>query len=390
MSQEIPIYPTLYKNKSKMGKISKWDVKIMHGSDGTTMSIVVSFGEIDGKQQTHVTEITKGKANRSILQQTILEANSKWNEKKNRDGYSEMPTPTPTTPTTTIRPMLATTASLEKPKIKFPAFVQRKYDGIRCIAHFIKDENRVILESRKGLNFPFFEHIKRELLHVFLTHPHPHIQNLYFDGELYCHNMPFEKLNGIVRLTKELNNEETELVKNIQYHIYDCFTAASATTATAPFKERLEWLSELPKTLETIVVVETVSVESVEDIKTQHRIYVEEGFEGTMIRDTNGQYEPNKRSKYLQKYKEFMEDEFEIVGFHDGEGIDKDAVIWNCVTKEGRTFSVKPKTTIEERKRIFKEGDKYIGKQLTVVFQEYSADSIPRFPIGKNIRDEHL
>ena len=31
--------------------------------------------------------------------------------------------------------------------------------------------------------------------------------------------------------------------------------------------------------------------------------------------------------------------------------------------------------------------DKYINKLLTVIFQEYTADGIPRFPIGKSIRD---
>jgi ATP-dependent DNA ligase len=33
------------------------------------------------------------------------------------------------------------------------------------------------------------------------------------------------------------------------------------------------------------------------------------------VRDKNGIYEPNKRSKYLQKYKKFMEEEFKIIGF---------------------------------------------------------------------------
>jgi len=81
-----------------------------------------------------------------------------------------------------------------------------------------------------------------------------------------------------------------------------------------------------------------------------------------------------------------MEEEFEIVGFHDGEGVDRELVIWDCITKEGKQFSVRPRTTFEERRRLFKEASNYLGKYLTVIFQEYSPDMIPRFPVGKAIR----
>jgi DNA ligase-1 len=42
---------------------------------------------------------------------------------------------------------------------------------------------------------------------------------------------------------------------------------------------------------------------------------MEEGYEGIMVRNPNSPYEISKRSSYLQKYKEFDDDEFEIIGF---------------------------------------------------------------------------
>jgi hypothetical protein len=37
---------------------------------------------------------------------------------------------------------------------------------------------------------------------------------------------------------------------------------------------------------------------------------------------------------------------------------------------------------------MFAKADTYIGKQLTVIFQEYTAGSnVPRFPVGKCVRD---
>jgi len=50
-------------------------------------------------------------------------------------------------------------------------------------------------------------------------------------------------------------------------------------------------------------------------------------------------------------------------------------------------FTVRPKGTKESRMKLFLEGDKYINKLLTVIFQEYSSDGIPRFPVGKGVRD---
>jgi len=435
----LPEYSVLYKNKSK-GKITKWEIKIKPISESTPTinkyNILVTFGEIDGKQQTHVTTIEKGKSNRSIYQQAILEANSKWNEKKNRDGYTDIePVQTISSKSAFIgskpnsydnsfsgsfSPMLANTFNI-KPyilpsitgatstrgyKIPFPAFDQRKYDGIRCIAYLDANKN-VILESRKGVRFTQFTNIEfglklffEEAVKVFINNHNNNendnlklIKRFYFDGELYSNSIPFETINGCVRLTKNITNEDRININKIQYHIYDCFNGESPYTV---FKERTTVLKNIfegvrnedntRQILNIIREVETEEVFNIEEIKLKHALYVENGFEGIMIRDPNGVYEPNKRSKYLQKYKEFMEEEFEIIGFHDGEGVDRELVIWDCITKEGKTFSVRPRTTFEERRRLFKEASTYLGKYLTVIFQEYSPDMIPRFPVGKDIR----
>ena len=44
--------------------------------------------------------------------------------------------------------------------IKLPAYCQRKFDGIRCLA-YIKD-GRLILISRKGKQFKFLDHIRKD------------------------------------------------------------------------------------------------------------------------------------------------------------------------------------------------------------------------------------
>ena len=56
-------------------------------------------------------------------------------------------------------------------------------------------------------------------------------------------------------------------------------------------------------------------------------------------------------------------------------------------TKAGKEFSCRPRGTHESRAELFKHGKEYVGKMLTVRFQELTADGIPRFPVGIAIRD---
>merc|ERR1712070_865257 len=104
------------------------------------------------------------------------------------------------------------------------------------------------------------------------------------------------------------------------------------------------------------------------------------------IRDVNSIYEPNKRSRYLQKYKKFDEDEYKIVGFKDSER-EKGLVIWVCEVKKGIEFDVVPIGSNEERKELFKNAEQYIGKLLTVQFLGLTDDGKPKVAKGKDIRD---
>ena len=64
-------------------------------------------------------------------------------------------------------------------------------------------------------------------------------------------------------------------------------------------------------------------------------------------------------------------------------------MIWACITPEGGTFACRPCGTREERQELFLKGANYIGKMLTVRYQELtsSEQKVPRFPVGIAIRD---
>ena len=123
--------------------------------------------------------------------------------------------------------------------------------------------------------------------------------------------------------------------------------------------------------------VKTEVCNSKEDVYKFLDRYMDEGYEGVILRNINGKYEQKKRSVNLQKLKKFLDDEFEITGFTTSEeGKEIGCVIWECVTKDGKKFHVKPKWSYEERKDIYKNGEKFIGKKLTVRYQELTKEDV--------------
>ena len=406
------VFPPLYKVKGQEKYC--WSIEVSLNEAGTKAYIVSHHGLETGKKVEHKKEVTEGKCGRTVLEQATQEASRKWTNKKEKELYQELYqefhqefTSDATTAVVVethiqVRPMLAQTANFNKTggyTVPFPAMVQRKYDGIRCIAHCNAD-GHVVLESRKGTPFTNFPALTAELQRVFASLP----KDIYLDGELFTDRVDFETISGLVRskkatvavakekkLTEKQAAAQRLIAENqvkkgwIDFHVYDMVDTANLDM---PFYQRCARLTSIVESAaaQKIKLVETMTVQSQAEIKPLHDQFVSEGFEGIMVRDVNGPYQVNKRSKYLQKYKEFMDEEFKIVGFHEGSGNEKGAVVWDCVTQTGQPFAVRPRGSFDARKEMYLDAAAYIGKQLTVIFQEYSTDGIPRFPVGKAIR----
>jgi ATP dependent DNA ligase domain. len=91
------------------------------------------------------------------------------------------------------------------------------------------------------------------------------------------------------------------------------------------YEERKEKVEQLIRINDIFLIklVNSTLIHSFNEIDSLHNDFVSNGYEGIMLRDRNGIYEPNKRSKYLQKYKKFMEEEFQIIDFKEGTGDEK-------------------------------------------------------------------
>jgi DNA ligase-1 len=364
--------PTLY-SKSKTGKTQVWNIEVI----GST--IRVSYGYQDGAVTVNEKIITAGKNigkknETTPEQQAASEARSTWDKKKT-GGYAEsldnaqvpaMANATAMAAHEAILPMLAHDFQKRGKDIKYPCFVQAKLDGVRCIFR------NGVLTSRQGKVFPNMEHITKDLEGC----------PLVLDGELYSDTLSFQQFVGLVRKTKH-KPAEIELLKQVKLWVYDCVNNLT-------FDDRLAKLQLLFKRtggFNNVNLLPTLECQSKDDLKTFHDHFVSEGKEGLILRNKEGLYQLAARSKDLQKYKEFEDAEFKVTGFTEGEGSEKGLVIWICETSAGKTFHVRPRGTHEARAEIFKEAKDYVGKSLTVRYQELTEEGIPRFPVGVAFRD---
>lgn len=359
--------PTLYA-KNKNGIWKEWKISVERDKNDV-VRLETQYGQLDGKKVMDVQAVLTLKRNQtSLWDQAIAMAQSKWKHKHEREGYQETMQETSLSTTKKIKPMLAKTFEQGGKHLKFPLLTQPKLDGLRCLAQ--GEDGEVILYSRTGCVFQGFQKIKEELKPYFQQHPR-HV----VDGELYSEEIPFEELSGYCRRQKEPPNSD-----HVRFHVFDVAVEGMG------FEQRM---TLFPKETQHIVLVPTQPASKLEEIHTQLQDHLHDGYEGIMLRNREGLYLNGYRSWDLQKYKLFQEEEFVITGFMEGTGREKGMVIWQCQTKEGKLFHVRPQGTHSTRKELFQEASEYVGEKLTVVFQEYTQDKIPRFPVAKAIRKDY-
>lgn len=392
VSASLKTFDTLY-GTEKNGKIKVWNASVQENADGTATA-TIEYGQIDGKKQTTVRDYTEGKNigrknETTPYTQSIQETQRKWTDKKEKEGYTtDMPLDDKKEATgTVIFPMLAgkyepQTSKKKRTDIQYPCFVQPKLDGLRCITYINTTGKAVVAQSRTGGLFDSVAHITSVLLPIFKAHP-----RVALDGELYTKDISFETLAGIIK-KKKITDADRDVLKHVKYHIYDMI---HLDNPDMPYIERHQFICKVVQAHSSpfLEIVRTDKVKSVDEFKEKFGEFVANEYEGIMLRNIDSVYQQGFRSNDLQKYKEFQEEEYAIVGFDQGDGRDKGTVIWKCQTKEGRAFSVRPRGTHEHRQDLFKNGESFVGKQLTVIFQELSELNVPRFPVGKAVRDNY-
>lgn len=247
--------------------------------------------------------------------------------------------------------------------------VQPKLDGNRCMINI--KTGKMYARSRKEIvSIPLLGDLVKEAC--------KHLVNVtWVDGELFSLDLSFNEIQSIIRTTKRIDEKEALKIK---YNIFDYMSVDAAEV-------RVKNIDELVKENDRVKIVPSY-ITTPDRIQEWHDKFVEMGHEGVMIRLLGFQYE-NKHSYAIFKYKMFVDEEFEVVGFTTERGDDKRLGAVICKMKDGQTFKARPMGSDAERKYMLTHQNEFIGQMATIKFQKYDENTgKPIFGVLKGFRDE--
>jgi DNA ligase-1 len=274
--------------------------------------------------------------------------------------------------------------------IRFPVLATPKLDGIRAL----KIKNKLLSRT--------FKPIPNNYIRTMLEKDLP--DNI--DGELM-------DIRGWEHTQSSVMREEEE--PSFIYYVFDYVK----DKLNKPYMDRIVDLIAL-KLPKYCVKVIPKTVNNVEELLALEAQFIEEGFEGAMIRSPQSPYKCGRgtlRAQDLLKIKRFVDAEAKIIGYEEQmentNEAEKDAFgrtkrssakaglfgkgtlgRWNvkCINGEfkGVEFGLGTAkgVTQEMRQEWWKNRDELIGKIVTFKYQASGSVDAPRIPVFKGFRDK--
>ena len=280
------------------------------------------------------------------------------------------------------KPMLAYPVSTKPIDYSKPVFIQPKLDGVRCVIQYERRtqprEDVVVAYSRTGKEWKNINHILTDLVPFFQKYP-----NVILDGELYNHDLKdnFEKIISLVRKTQPTDEHKLESKEMVEFHCYDIIDEE------LPFEQRIEFVTESLMLLgDNIYTVDTHNASSEVFTKQLHKVNLNKGYEGSIVR-TNDVYKCG-RSWSLRKFKEFHDTEATLTGWVEGKGKRKGTIgKFTAIDTEGNIFGMPVMDNFKYLQDNFEMMKGYVGKTATFTYFERTKAGSYRHPLFKCIRD---
>ena len=268
--------------------------------------------------------------------------------------------------------------------------VEYKYDGIRCIA--IVQNNSCTLYSRNGKILTNFPHIEEEFAASGCN-------NMMFDGEIMSEN--FQELMKQVYRKTDVDTTDAYFAVFDQLPL-DEYNAGKGTLPQLERKNKLAlaniyWstFGEISKAIRYVKhqEIDFSTDEGQAAFKAMNKKALAEGYEGLMIKPSDGLY-VNKRSKAWLKIKPVIEVTLTVMDVEEGqgkfegttgalvcEGVDDDVLIG---------VNVGSGLSDEMRESIWNNKDSVIGQLVEIradaITQAESGEYSLRFPRFKTFR----
>lgn len=252
-----------------------------------------------------------------------------------------------------------------KPRVILPDYFYetKKLNGFRC---FYDNKYKAIF-SKNGKTLVGFEHLLLECENICKKY-----NLIAIDGELYLHGTKFSEIQSICLASKNYRKIDKE---KLNFNIFAVLSDNFKNT-----KDMIDVIDKIGEDdFDYIDIVKSSMIENKKDIIDKKMMeYVNDGYEGIMLRDPNVYYS-FKRDNYLLKYKPFIEHDFILVDMLPGsdDGKYKNTLGSFLVTGEYDGKSILSEVGLKNIKEIerddyFNNKEDYIGKVCEVKFQALS------------------
>lgn len=284
-----------------------------------------------------------------------------------------------------VLPMLAKTFDNENNKLfkKVSSYYgQWKINGLRCFISAYKNDGifnevRLLFQSREGTYWTSLNTLEHYLLSIIPDYfLNKMVEEHYIlDGELY---LPGYSVNEINHFVKDSTCQQNKLLQ------YWCYDLAIQDTIASERKNILlnNFLSRKAKfagkedhlnNKEKFVILPTFNIDSERLAFVFRDKFINDGYEGLILRNPNEEYQFGKRNSSMIKFKKSTDGKFLIVDIKP-EGIKRpDIPLFVCKNDINDVeFECHVGGTIEYQKAILKDKEKFIGKYMYVEYGERS------------------
>jgi DNA ligase-1 len=247
--------------------------------------------------------------------------------------------------------------------------VEPKYDGMRCVA--IKRDGVVTFKSRNDKEVFNVDIIKQELESL-------PVNNIVLDGELLSSN--WNDTISIVHTQTVHPNKDT-----LKFYVFDTLLVSDLDSKklNETLLNRKSRIKEVVS--EHIIEVPYYLIETYIQLKKLYSGFLEQGFEGVVLKDTLSKYE-QKRSKKWLKLKPEQTYDLEVIGVIEGLGRHVSRLGALICLHHGIKIKVGSGFTDEQRDKFW--NTKIVGKTIEVKCQEETKNGYLRFPVFVRVRSD--
>jgi hypothetical protein len=275
-------------------------------------------------------------------------------------------------------------------KIKFPAYVQLKMDGMRFNA-IVKD-GKCEFRSRNGKEIQLLGFLETDFIKMAAGF------NMVFDGELLVNDkgviLDRQTGNGILNKANKGTISDLD-ARKVRATVWDVipFDAFASGICKVDYATRLNGLERMiqKSSPAKVNLVQTDLVQTLDMAQSIFESYLADGLEGIILKSSDGIWE-DKRSKSQIKFKGELECDLRIVGVQMGTG-KYDGMLGAilCESADGVIkVSVGSGFSDEQRKELMKQNllDKIAAIKYNMRIKNKAGEESLFLPIVLEIRDD--